>query len=525
VIEGRFQLEKKVLRIDNAVRLLAYPLVHALWPSYAGRGIANLTQLQAELLDDAFLSGASLPDAVANGRPELMVCVTDLANSSLIGLTRKGFLVVGIDPAVQRLSIVSPKGGYSDFSWFYSFGDPRATAFPLSRAIAASGAYPIVFPPMTNRLGMALVDGGVGDNYGIVLLDTAQYFAADKHSQKVSIYSKFDLDQWDVQLILISDGSQLKPRVLADTFADRLARTLDVVYSMSGGPGMLRERPILPFTNGKTAPRAEMLLLSPLAVAKDPSKMPSSVVRETAKRESGRSVADLDFDSDPFVPDPYLSDQGKPKVNFFNVPKDDLLAMALVMPALTRSTAEQLIKSLSQENALNDGGLKYGEGEKAEADGKALWELYQDELDRVLRCYINTGTIRDRFEPGEALAIYQLGRYVAILNHRFIRRELEKVRPLAAEPYLIYAATTANLSLMGSQPPAKLDDVFELLDKARKAGDLALDEFGSSSFWSGLESRKLSQLLQRQDFKDWLERAYGEGAYNMLFKPSRKRSP
>jgi len=211
VAEGRFDLKRELMMIQNALRLpfpMRLPGVGAELLPFGSfdRLDVQSALLQRRLFDHARLGAGLVGNEPRLGQPELMIAVTDLTYGFQIGLLPDGIL----------------KLGHGVGSWKVY----RGTAFEPSRTltlaerVAISGAFPVAFPPTPLEVRvrpfdatgqgvrrLLLVDGGARDNTGSDLLR-----AADRLSEAApdpSIEDYVMPASWDLDAMLVSDASAI----------------------------------------------------------------------------------------------------------------------------------------------------------------------------------------------------------------------------------------------------------------------------------------------------------------------------
>jgi hypothetical protein len=104
VVAGKFNLERRLLRIDNVLRLFGSSV-----SSWLSTGVSSalprsftITDVQAQLFDDLFLHGLLAKDSVKHAVAEQMICVTDIVNSEIVGITSRGAVIRSVESGKSR---------------------------------------------------------------------------------------------------------------------------------------------------------------------------------------------------------------------------------------------------------------------------------------------------------------------------------------------------------------------------------------------------------------------------------------
>jgi predicted acylesterase/phospholipase RssA len=147
---------------------------------------------------DALYKGATLATLAASAqvrRPELQILTTSMKNGRVCSFDSAGFWCEGrkasdADPADTDLSASLADEPFSDHTEPSEPERVEAGALPLAFAVAASSAFPPLFPPallekgavgeLSYWLGHALTDGGVFDNLGIHRMRALQTTSTDQ---------------------------------------------------------------------------------------------------------------------------------------------------------------------------------------------------------------------------------------------------------------------------------------------------------------------------------------------------------
>ena len=436
VINGRFNLERRVLRLDNAIRLLVSELrtirvPFTSWhPLHPSDDPFTTTMVLAQMLDDLFLHGALVKDGPRNQHIEQMICVTDIANSEILGITRRGALIRSIDSSLRRTHFDNPTWKPADLATFQSneiIGLPGQ--WPISVLVAASGGFPAALPPIRVKRWTAidgfmgtglLADGGLGDNSGISQFDTIQYLsfsAIAKENQPGQV--------WGVPLILVSDGSALAGRFTSNQYFSEIGRSIDVIYSAVGGPLLIAHRE--PTSNSAHTglvdiPHPKLVLLSPRTISRQegrlvPDQEPSALLGFEMQTGFPELVHGIPLEMRVVSTTP---------LTLATISEEGLRSLVSAMPTAQAQRAMPLINSLIAKGRLTTFGLvPYSMSPLVlTTDQKALCDIIIAEIDHSLREFMNASTLKDHFDRNEAESIYRLGRYVVSLNQQFINCEI-----------------------------------------------------------------------------------------------------
>jgi predicted acylesterase/phospholipase RssA len=222
----------------------------------------------------ALYGGALLDNLSGKGRPELRILATNMVSGEATFFDAQG---------VVRVSAQGP--------------EPRrkASALPVAEAVAASSAFPPMFPPVTitaRHLSqmeagspgvLRMTDGGVFDNTGV-------------HVARLLIPS---MTLW------ISDASAMFDQATDQKFGDIVARTARTTDILMGRIAKLEE--VQP-ANGATAGPGRRTVVSHIASIVDPDDL-KHVISSPAVQPQPRSLqewvknvrTDLDYFSDDVV--------------------------------------------------------------------------------------------------------------------------------------------------------------------------------------------------------------------------------
>ena len=229
------------------------------------------TEMQVSLLDDVIFRNMSLGQIHQYRNdtwPDIAIGATDLETGKLVGITSAGVFSLPPLTASDRLGFRTDN---VKESFRGEFNRSSPTEFPASesvaRLVAASGAFPLVFPPIRierpSGRPWLLADGGLLDNSGLVLFQGLASL----------------LDEWKVDLIISSDASVVFEDKSVQRAEAQLLRAIDVMYT----------------SVGMSAVRSNLIpaaLLSPAAIFGSPSEPGVSIAHLELRRalREGRPI-------------------------------------------------------------------------------------------------------------------------------------------------------------------------------------------------------------------------------------------
>lgn len=217
VIDGRLNLRRYLLRMDVLLAIAC--------PDTLFRGLSPLARwcgktrvdAQSELLDRVLLGNKDWNALAMSESPRLLINTTDLNNAVAVGLTADD-VVFGNIVSGQSFSLTRR----SD-----EWGISVPHEFTLSRAVAVSGAFPGPFPAtklrleiknpllgklreehplvrqwlddntvdgLTRTVSLALSDGGILDNTGLLQLQNARHLAYSPQ-QRPGLMEKWEFER------------------------------------------------------------------------------------------------------------------------------------------------------------------------------------------------------------------------------------------------------------------------------------------------------------------------------------------
>jgi uncharacterized repeat protein (TIGR01451 family) len=397
VRENRFHLKRRILDFPNPIHLMLKMPIPFTEVKLNPLSTYSRLDVQSRLLDHLLFAKKSLENTGNNGRPQLMVCATDLLHNTQIGIFKGGL--------IRRLA--SPPDIRDDFANGGRLGEAdlvrasKEQCFQrerLSRLVAGSGAFPGAFDGLSVNCPIApgseieenllLVDGGIMDNSGATLLADA---GIHEHAEN-----------WTVDFILVSDGAQL-PVSLTETettlapglsFVKQLGRSLDLVYSNS-------EARRYGLFDGK----------------------PPSVLLSI-----GSFIENEYFEG--IFPSKHLETKTKSLVtsalNRVLIEQPDALG-AIVASVPSKDPYKLQNDVLTAHDHIDPFGSRTGE--KLVANWGLVTFLEQD-WEECVRAFLRTTTLEDNLADGRADRIFRLGQYLVILNWPTIQERLDESEAL-----------------------------------------------------------------------------------------------
>jgi predicted acylesterase/phospholipase RssA len=421
VVAGRFNLTREILTLGNAGRQMAALRLPFLNDRSLVPGAADFTRsdVQAELLDRLFLQRVSHRGSALRGRPELMICTTDLARSAAVGITPRGTVSVFFTPPQERIGTSNPvqsttEGLRSGITVIADRGRWLPGTTRMSTLVAASGAFPGALRPMRFALGsdtLLLADGGISDNLCYGLARGAQRLARDAARSRDPLLAPGGgtvLEHWNADVLLISDGSALAARsTLPGNELSEVNAAIDAVYasaSLSSEPRAADDIPVI--------------VLGPRQL------LPDDIRRVRVDDPSGAAIR-LPFG--PSIAQRRRLGSVVPRLWFSALPRPVLDAIVAGMPAIPRGQAVFARDQLLAQGILSDSGWTV-DGTTATEPARALHQLVKHELWRTTRAFLSAGTLRDQYDVATASAIFQLGSYLTLMNLPYLRCAQQSAR-------------------------------------------------------------------------------------------------
>jgi predicted acylesterase/phospholipase RssA len=219
----RFLIVRDLADLSTALRFLLA----------AGDGIVpafefSRLHLQADVVDRVLLRQLLLRGLP--NRPRLIIGVTDLVDGKSLGLTRIGVVVRTLATAVNREEFENAQRFQAGERRYFV---PTSDAdFPgsarVSLLVAASGAFPLAFPPLRVELRqeqMLLADGGLRDNSAMTLLILAGVLANEDSR----------LEPYRSEFLIASDaGATLREKSGRLSNVDQFSQAMDIIYADVG---------------------------------------------------------------------------------------------------------------------------------------------------------------------------------------------------------------------------------------------------------------------------------------------------
>lgn len=266
VINKRFDVRLALMRADNflsvllAARIPQRDVSLIPWIPRFTR-----TDVQARMLDRLYLNHATLSDLEAAGSPALMLDATDLRNRALVGFTAQGMILGALRPEKYGDLSLNTAPDSTQHGILPLYANEKVASFnePLLAAdlVAASGAFPVAFrgrPLDATKLYTAgksrfvLMDGGIVDNQGLLLLRLAHFYANLTPAHLKTLRETYRelategdipdsttvaaLDRWRVCVAVVSDGSAISGSTAPSTMMGEVTGVMDIL-SDNRAPG------------------------------------------------------------------------------------------------------------------------------------------------------------------------------------------------------------------------------------------------------------------------------------------------
>jgi predicted acylesterase/phospholipase RssA len=418
VADGRFNLGRELLRLDHAARIAASARIPgtdtkllSFAPDY------DQTRVQADLLDRLFGGGIRHRDGSIPGRPQLMICVTDILQRAMIGIMPTGYVVRSVEPPTLRFGFANRHNTATDvlnLSGWSGQADDLPGPARLADLVAASGAFPLAFAPFSLQAGAPgqpprehlLVDGGVADNLGVAMADAAVRRARAAKARLAP--GEGPSEPWDVDFLIVSDASAIQPPD-AGAQAPRgpveaFDRTLDLIYDN----GRLAE-----FVAGG----ADAVSLPTLAVS------PALLLERTARQQLDAS---LDFPFGPGTAPPARLDDIAPH-SMLTTDTRTIGAIVARMRKDRRGEAEVLIDALKRDKLWPEAGLLQP-SRLADDSLRRLHDILSMELTERMDVFRRTSTLQAQFDDYTAQSLFLLGYYLATLDMRYVDCQIERAQ-------------------------------------------------------------------------------------------------
>jgi predicted acylesterase/phospholipase RssA len=468
VRDGRFNLKRELVNLYDLVPLLLSQPIPGTSARLLPRSRISRTTVQADLLDRLFLHDMKLSKFSPPSCLPLLICMTDLVKGRAIGIWSGGVISMPLVSYSRRASFVNPLPLQGS-----SEGDIEALLSrdlqdePVSRLVAASGAFPLAFPPYPllyerthsqaeidlfshgssplpekEIFALALfADGGLADNLGLAMFREAARRARRSAQEKGEGQASRPQEGFDVDLILASDGSALPDRGSPRSALGEAGRAIDVVYLAAGEESMT-------IPGQQDTLNLPMIVLSPLALL-------GNADRE--KLASGRPTLGFPYDCKEALGEVAGDRQC---VSFKSLDKPAIEFLISIMPPKRARCARPLwevmegVKEQADYTcAFDDPYLQsvvptleglpdfdwwrqlravvLRDPTELKRNYQSVYEfglhkLLGDELDELLRAFARTSTLEDRVDPDTAHSIFTLGRTLVMLNASSIRSSLSQ---------------------------------------------------------------------------------------------------
>jgi hypothetical protein len=333
-----------------------------------------------------------------------MVCMTDLSNGISVGALNEGYLFVG--PTTQQF-----------------FRTPEAIEIPqftrLAERVAVSGSFPGAFPARslsarittvsepistsqrTRDIELVLADGGIRDNLGLKLLESVDKLvraaSADSHANYWDGFRP--PSDWALDLILVSDGGKF---FRSESVAGALAATVRSIDLSGLETGVLR---LMRNSSGRP-----LVVLSALnTVAPSPDALIAGITQTALRDNQYQYFRPKLFD------DATLSKIVSLVPN--QVAAESALKAYKALPSGQLISLNQIDKRCAPGSDLSDGNADCVWWRLVSLVGSDIWQTAE--------AFMNTPTLSDTFDHGQAEAIFRFGQYLAFLKANNIQSALK----------------------------------------------------------------------------------------------------
>ena len=387
MLDRHFNLVREVMLIHRAVPLLAPMRIPGTelkllpWWNY-DRGNVQASMVRRLLGIDGEWQSPS------DHQPELLIAATDLTYGMLIGFIHDGILIQSPEgkAGVYRNEAVS-----------------LDRDFDLADLVAASGAFPVAFPAValgvqtttkdTTGKGirpLELVDGGVGDNTGLKLLQAAHTNAckSDECAPDAGrMTTKFG-PGWALDAILVSDASAI----------------FGVEEESSGVGAALRAFDVAAASTALTGE------LTPLRISPSDSYM--SRRTQFQKFDGEDQSVDINEWQLCFEVD--------------KIPEPVLAALVGLLPTGKQASAREALAKHSRAIGTNSIEQHDDRCTRLPQTAIKLHDLIVDDIRLALNEFRDTSTLEDQMSAERVDKLFRLGQYLTYVNWPLISRELSK---------------------------------------------------------------------------------------------------
>ena len=399
VVNRRFNLKREILHTHVLSHLLlASRIIGTDWNLVWFLDDYNRTHVQARMLDRLFLKEMLSTASQKKGRPELMVCLTDLGGAALVGITPKVAVRQPIGLPLGRIFFDNYPEGVSSKARIpptFNYGSPLTLPKPekerLSSLVAASGEFPgalKAYAPIGAKNNSKrkkdtplFSDGGILDNYRITLLYAAKKLAFDAKQKTAESGKDNPLKAWDVEFVILSDGSAIEEDKQPRFAVGELVRAVDVMSAAAANQEIIDAY----FTPEN--PRPPALALTPRNFCPgNPPNLPDTESEESCLNSliASKSLATE--------------------------------ALENIVKNISNTDGEQALAQKWLEIISQSGGKNLAK----EEEEKAL-EAVVKEFKNRRDAFVKTSTLVDQIDEQDARSIFLLGKYLVYLNENYIR--------------------------------------------------------------------------------------------------------
>ncbi|MGB0909711.1 MAG: patatin-like phospholipase family protein [Nitrospirales bacterium] len=416
VVNKHFNLKRDLFELHNAIRIMApfeVPFTDTkLWPF----NDFNRLDIQKEILNDFLFKDTRLENIGKDGTPKLLINTTDLHYGLLVGFSPNGAFVSDAVTSIWWPGQLLPQTQGID--WGH-----------LAELVAISGAFPGAFPatplavPDGNHLlateQLSLSDGGVLDNSGVVLLQSAhrltlrrrQLFSvavtSEKNKRLLTLISHQKLiawkkrqeeiglhppTGWKLDVILAADGGQ----VFKEERDVSGLQTIDRAVSLSGLYGQMP----LGEKQEDDAPIVSLFPHKLLSMVNGKRSISKDFVNRFSKRvtqERFNQVPDLSFGE-------RVGEWFSSMIGFEQIDKKTTVFDEKTF--YCDAGQGELLSAISQ-------------------DEEWIHKAVMEDIQHVVNVFENSNTLKDQYSQAEASAIFRLGVYVVFDQYDVISKVLK----------------------------------------------------------------------------------------------------
>ena len=404
VRDGRFRLRRELLS----------PFSLPFWLNPFGD--YSRRDVQASMVRRVLLSQ---PEGTGNipAGPSLMVSATDLVRGMSLGFTQDGVLFAG--PVSSRFFawdeavIVDDIGDLADL---VAVSGSFPGAFPAFRTKAkfTVDGVPLSLSENTREIQLALADGGIRDNLGLKLLESARKIVTGENPLSSSWSAYNPGPGWSSDVIIVSDGGKALEADDIGGALEEVSRAIDLVGLDTGVLRLVEMNDDLP----------KVFLSQASRIAPTPDAVLAGYPW------SASEWALYDFFRPYGLPDGIL----------------DQIVKLVPDQAAAREAFARFPKDPSEVNTRDERCFS-GDAAHSDLPSCRWWTLVRvvgADIVRATDVFRKTETLEDTYSSEDADALVRLGRYFVLLAWKDISEGLDRVTE---------RANAAEAGNAGSPPP------------------------------------------------------------------------